>query len=150
MWIKRNIAMLYGVGYSKGFINGFLSWYLSLRLYDWGLAVFAAVRLVAQVLDSLANLAGGYLADKRGRKPTLIITGVIYVSSILCLLRSELLPLAVLLFYVADGLPTSASFVMRIESVPENWRGKIISIGPALSYASYAAGSFALGFIAAS
>ena len=45
MWIKRNIAMLYGVGYSKGFINGFLSWYLSLRLYDWGLAVFAAVGL---------------------------------------------------------------------------------------------------------
>ncbi|WP_258870387.1 MFS transporter [Pyrobaculum aerophilum] len=75
---------------------------------------------------------------------------MIYVSSILCLLRPELLPLAVLLFYVADGLPTSASFVMRIESVPENWRGKIISIGPALSYASYAAGSFALGFIAAS
>ncbi|MGC8582084.1 MAG: MFS transporter [Thermoproteus sp.] len=149
-WIKRNVAILYGVGYSKGFINGFLTWYLSLKLYDWGLAVFAVVRLAAQVLDSAANLAGGYLADRIGRKPTLIITDVVYISSILCLLKPELLPLAVLLFYTADGLPTSASFVMRIESVPENWRGKIISIGPALSYASYAAGSFALGLIAAS
>ncbi|AEA13329.1 hypothetical protein TUZN_1869 [Thermoproteus uzoniensis 768-20] len=148
-WIKRNVAILYGVGYSKGFINGFLSWYLSLRLYDWGLGVFAVVRLVSQVLDSLANFAGGYLADKIGRKPTLIISDAVYISSILCLLRPELLPLAVVLFFVADGLPTSASFVMRIESVPENWRGKIISIGPALSYASYAAGSFALGLIAA-
>ncbi|WP_258870388.1 hypothetical protein [Pyrobaculum aerophilum] len=64
MWIKRNIAILYGVGYSKSFINGFLSWYLSLRLYDWGLAVFAAVRLVAQVLDSLANLAGAIWRTK--------------------------------------------------------------------------------------
>lgn len=149
-WIKRNVAILYGVGYSKGFINGFLSWYLSLLLYNWGLAVFAAVRLIAQVLDSIANVAGGYLADRIGRKPTLIITDVVYASSILCLLKPGLVPLAVILFYVADGLPTSASFVMRMESVPENWRGKIISLGPALSYASYAAGSFVLGIAVAS
>ena len=144
------MAILYGVGYSKGFVNGFLTWYLSLLLYNWGLAVFAAVRLIAQVLDSIANVAGGYLADRIGRKPTLIITDVVYVSSILCLLKPELVPLAVVLFYVADGLPTSASFVMRIESAPENWRGKIISLGPALSYASYAAGSFVLGLASAS
>ena len=149
-WIRRNVAILYGVGYSKGFVNGFLTWYLSLLLYNWGLAVFAAVRLIAQVLDSIANVAGGYLADRIGRKPTLIITDVVYVSSILCLLKPELVPLAVVLFYVADGLPTSASFVMRIESAPENWRGKIISLGPALSYASHAAGSFVLGLAAAS
>ncbi|AFA38994.1 hypothetical protein Pogu_0967 [Pyrobaculum oguniense TE7] len=57
-WIRRDVAILYSVDYSKGFINGFLSWYLLLLLYNWGLAVFAAVRLVAQVLASIANVAG--------------------------------------------------------------------------------------------
>jgi len=157
-WIIRNFIILHLCGFIKGIINGFLIWFLPIMTMEYGITVFTLSFIIATLLNVIASVAGGFLAEKSG-KYTLLVSDLTFLFSILLLYLALLqhdvaytfsiifIASSVILNSVADALPTVASLVMRIESVPKVWRGKILSLGSLLSPASYALGSALLGYM---
>ncbi len=148
--ILRNILLIQGVGFIKGMIHSFISWFLPILVMRClGSIVFSLVFTMRFVMF-FSHLLGGYLADL-SRKWTLTLSDALLMLFLFCLLSFhgsavDLLFL-VFLWYFYYALPTAAAQLLRMESVPSRWRGKILTIAPALTTTSYAVGSIIFGYI---
>ncbi len=148
--ILRNLLLIQGVGFVKGMIHSFISWFLPILVMNrLGSIAFSLVFTMRFVMF-FAHLLGGYLADL-SRKWTLALSDALLISFLVCLLllHSSAVGLLFLVFlwYFYYALPTAAAQLLRMESVPSGWRGKILTIAPALATASYAVGSVVFGYI---
>ena len=146
-YIRRNVVIMLSTGFMKGFLFGYLSWFLPLAVFEKSnVEGFSVVFMVSMLGAFVASTAGGLLADSIGRKWSLIISDIILLIALLNL-SYQIPVVATILYYIAEALPTAASFVLRAESVPDRFRGKFIGLGPYISSVSRALGSAFLGFM---
>lgn len=148
--ILRNLLLIQGAGFLKGMIHSFFTWFLPILVMNvYGPIMFSLV-FTMRFIMFFVHFLGGYLADI-SRKWTLALSDTLLLIFLICLLivykyTFILLPL-IFLWYFYYALPTAAAQLLRMESVPSNWRGKILSIAPTLATISHIAGSLLFGYL---
>lgn len=157
LYKNHNIMVISISGLFLSFAMGFLRWYLPIKLTLMGNAVFAGICFaVANVDDTIFSFLGGILADKRGRKPIIILSTLFYSFGALFFLISLYFPgsISLLLIFVATvflwgvtGLSSGATSALIAESEDKERVGRAFSTYSVFSNMGTIFGSFTLSIM---
>ncbi|MBU7042527.1 MAG: MFS transporter [Theionarchaea archaeon] len=138
------------------FVMGFLRWYLPIRLILMGNAVFAGLCFaIANIDDVIFSLLGGILADRKGRKPVIMLSTSFYLLGTVLLFLSFqtqshaliILLLSTVFLWGVTGLSSGTNSALIAESTQEHQYGTAFSTYAMCGHAGTITGSFILALV---
>ncbi len=154
---SRNLWILVNYACILSLMQGALPWVLSILLFQIGGPLFLGlVFAVANIDDVIMTFFGGGLADRYGRRPVLIFSGLMYVCGTCLLVVSMFvggfagqaaLFMAVICLYGMSGVSSGPASALLVESVEPHHVGRAFSLWKSTSLLFRSLGSAALGVI---
>ncbi|XP_067935767.1 proton myo-inositol cotransporter-like [Watersipora subatra] len=147
LYIFTSLAALGGFlfGYDTGIISGAII----LIRQDFRLNTAWQEFVVASTIGAAAlfALVGGYLNDKAGRKPVILLASIVFTSGSLCMAFADdkyILVIGRTILGTGIGLSSMTVPMYIAESAPANIRGRLVSVNIAM----VAAGQFIANCVA--